>query len=156
MDALLALVGQIGRIVAGYVAACAAAGLFATVAVLMNAPALGASPGFDVLVQFLLLGWFGTTLIALPVALIPAAVFVVLGEGLKLTSPILYVIAGAVVALLPTILHPTPATDTQPVQFSFDFVALFFASGVAGGFVYWMIAGRRAGRWQAEFVLHMD
>lgn len=156
MDALVALLGQLIRIVLGYLAACAAAALFATVAVLMNAPALGSTTGADVLLQFLLFGWLGTTLIALAAAFVPSVLIVVLTEALKLRSPILYVAAGAAIALAPPLLDQTPPAEGQTVRLAFDFAALFLACGVAGGFVYWMVAGRHAGRWQAEFVLDMD
>lgn len=156
LDALVALFGQLLRIVFGYLGACAAAALFATVAVLMNAPALGNATGADVLLQFLLLGWFGTTLIALVTAFVPSVVIALLTEAFKLRSPILYVAAGAVIALAPPLLDPAPPADGQTVRLAFDFAALFLACGVVGGFVYWMVAGRHAGRWQAEFVLDMD
>jgi hypothetical protein len=156
LDALAALLGQLLRIVLGYLAACAAAALFATVAVLMNAPALGSTTGADVLLQFLLLGWLGTTLIALAAAFVPAVLVAVVAEALKLRSPILYVAAGAVIALAPPLLEQAAPADGQSVLFAFDFAALFLACGLVGGFVYWMVAGRHAGRWQAEFVLDMD
>jgi hypothetical protein len=156
LDALAALLGQLLRIVLGYLAACAAAALFATVAVLMNAPALGSTTGADVLLQFLLLGWLGTTLIALAAAFVPAVLVAVVAEALKLRSPILYVAAGAVIALAPPLLEQAAPADGQSVRFAFDFAALFLACGLVGGFVYWMVAGRHAGRWQAEFVLDMD
>jgi hypothetical protein len=41
------------------------------------------------------------------------------------------------------------STDIPPVRFSLQLVA---AAGIIGGFVYWLFAGRNAGRWKTRLV----
>ena len=36
-------------------------------------------------------------------------------------------------------------TDLSPVTYGLQLVT---ASGIIGGFVYWLVAGRKAGRWK--------
>jgi hypothetical protein len=45
------------------------------------------------------------------------------------------------------------ATDMPPVAFGLQLVV---ASGIIAGFVYWLIAGRRAGRWKSPVEKLLD
>jgi hypothetical protein len=86
--------------------------------------------------------------------LLPALVAVVLAEVARIRSVFYYGLAGAFVGLgsfytfdLASELEDT--TDIVPVGHG---LALVIAAGVVGGLIYWLIAGRQAGRWRSEQV----
>ena len=88
----------------------------------------------------------GTPIIG-AVAALPTALVVIIAEGFAWRSVILYAALGGVLALalsygldMPGISQPdiTIANERQ----------LLAASGIAGGFVYWLFAGRSAGSWK--------
>ena len=78
----------------------------------------------------------------------PALLIVALTEGFAWRSSILYAALGGVLALA--------------LSYGFDFAGyvgepgsplarereVFAAAGIAGGFVYWLFAGRKAGAWK--------
>ncbi len=74
---------------------------------------------------------------------LPALVAVVAGEILRIQSWMYYVLAGgASLAAIP-ILTAQDTTDLQAIVAS-HYMAIFAASGFAGGFIYWLLAGRQA------------
>jgi hypothetical protein len=82
---------------------------------------------------------FGLMLVAIAVA-----------ETFDIRSIFYYTIGGAAIALfaywgsnISVALENT--TDLPPVAFSLQLAA---AAGIIGGFVYWLVAGRSAGRWK--------
>jgi hypothetical protein len=84
----------------------------------------------------------GTPIIG-AVAALPTALVVAIAEGFAWRSVILYAALGGALALalsygldMPGIAQP--ANERQ----------LLAASGIAGGFVYWLFAGRSAGSWK--------
>ena len=95
-------------------------------------------------VQFFATGFVGF------VAFVPAAVLIAIAETFDIRSIFYYTIAGAAIGLftcygsdLSAALENT--TDLPPVSFGLQLVA---ASGIIGGFVYWIFAGRKAGFWK--------
>ncbi len=95
-------------------------------------------------VQFFATGFVGF------VAFVPAAVLIAIAETFDIRSIFYYAIAGAAIGLfayygsdLSAALENT--TDLPPVSFGLQLVA---ASGIIGGFVYWIFAGRKAGFWK--------
>jgi hypothetical protein len=83
-------------------------------------------------------------------AFVPALVLIAIAETFDLRSIFYYTIGGAAIGLfayygsnLSVALENT--TDLPPVSFGLQLVA---AAGIIGGFVYWLIAGRNAGRWK--------
>jgi hypothetical protein len=83
------------------------------------------------------------------IALLPALILIALGEGFAVRSGIVYALLGAALALA--------------LGYGIDFSGyagvsadgslprgreLLAAAGIAGGFVYWLFAGRRAGAWK--------
>ena len=88
----------------------------------------------------------GTPIIG-AVAALPTALVVTIAEGFAWRSVILYAALGGALALalsygldMPSISQPD-ITITNERQ-------LLAASGIAGGFVYWLFAGRSAGSWK--------
>jgi hypothetical protein len=87
------------------------------------------------------------------VMLLPLAILIAVAEIFKIRSPLVYAVAGAAILLLSysagglappsyeeSIDHPPP-----PISHETQVAA---AAGVVFGAVYWLIAGRKAGRWR--------
>jgi hypothetical protein len=76
-------------------------------------------------------------------ALVPALLLVIVGEVARIRGAIYYVVGGgvalAVVPLLARIGQPLSVLDLSPVVWQ-----VLATAGFAGGFVYWLIAGRNA------------
>jgi|SRR5215510_5352391 len=75
--------------------------------------------------------------------LLPAILLVVIGEVARLRSALYYVIGGgatlALVPLLARLQQPASALDISEVVWQ-----VLATGGFAGGFVYWLLAGRNA------------
>lgn len=73
---------------------------------------------------------------------LPAFVLAVAGEIFHIRSALYYTMAGgAGAAAIPFLAAPPDATGTPPAA---DYMVIFAAAGFAGGFIYWLLAGRRA------------
>jgi H+/Cl- antiporter ClcA len=82
-------------------------------------------------------------------ALVPALLLIVVGEAARLRGFVYYAAAGAAVGLASYFgsnveLRLQDTTDVTPV---FHPLQLAAAAGIVGGLVYWLLAGRNAGRW---------
>jgi hypothetical protein len=78
---------------------------------------------------------------------VPAVVAILVTETFALRSVILYAIAGGLIGLFCGytlgFVEPMPNFRfDQPLRTNFELLA---AAGIAGGFVYWLVAGRSAG-----------
>jgi hypothetical protein len=143
----MALVGRIFVVIFGYLVAC-----FAAAFVLMIA---SRSPEWD---EFLLLSMHVGTfwpLVAVAAAfiaaivMIPAMLFVALAEGLGWRSFLIYAAFGALLALSSLLgfgIYDVPIPADGLFTRAHEILA---AGGIAGGLVYWAIAGRKAGVWRA-------
>jgi hypothetical protein len=119
----------------GFVAACIAAGVMATLGIF-------GMEYFDMDVS----GYYAASVIVMTfwagaIAFLPAAIAIVLAESFGWRSALYYLLAGGLLGAIA--IHLTMQSG------AFDFadrpnVALL-AAGFVGGFVYWMIAGRLAG-----------
>ena len=145
MTAIWAMLAQAIMISIAYPFACLAAAAFATIAILNLGP-VPLAESWEGAVQ---LGAviLSTTITALVGAFWPSAVAVAITEGLKLRSMVVYLVLGLLVGLVMALPlgamidgAPMPPVDADEVQ-------LGLAAGAIGGFVYWAIAGRSAGRW---------
>jgi hypothetical protein len=135
----------------GYVWACLAASLVLTLGTLTPewgdlSAALGtASPDVQSAALWTVVA-VGAVVIGV-VAFLPSALAIALTEGFGLRSVVVYGIIGGALALVTAYgldfggyaVHPDGdlARDRE----------VFAASGIAGGLVYWLFAGRRAGLW---------
>ena len=93
---------------------------------------------------------FFTTSFAGAYAFVPALMLIAIAETFDIRSIFYYAIGGGLIALLGYYSADiSPAlentTDISPVSYGMQLVA---ACGIIGGFVYWLIAGRKAGRWK--------
>ena len=99
--------------------------------------------------SFFIVSFFATSFVG-AVAILPAALLIVIAEAARLRSFLYYGVGGALVGLasyygsdISVRLENT--TDVAPVANALQLAA---AAGIIGGLVYWLIAGRNAGRWR--------
>jgi hypothetical protein len=90
--------------------------------------------------------------------LLPLAVLIVLAEAFKVRSLLIHLVAGAAFLLLGyygtgAITASYEESIDRPPPPRSHVVEVAAAAGVAFGFVYWLIAGRNAGRWRERRVL---
>jgi hypothetical protein len=81
---------------------------------------------------------------------VPSLVVVLLAETFGLRSILFHAAAGALVALFCGytlgFIEPMPRFDWDiPLSTNLELMA---AAGIAGGFVYWLVAGRTSGTWR--------
>lgn len=80
----------------------------------------------------------------------PTALIIFVSEMLSLRSVLFYALAGAVIGALAYVFSDVTARmqgagTVVPLTRELQFMV---AGGIVGGFVYWLIAGRRAGAWK--------
>ncbi|MEM7695321.1 MAG: hypothetical protein AAF318_12790 [Pseudomonadota bacterium] len=143
--AVLSFLGQAILVTLGYGMALLAAALFASIAI-MNVGMAGFVGDWEQLLQTVLL-FASTSLGAFPQTVAPAALFVVLSELTRLRGFVVHLVAGCVIGLVAALPVGTLMEGEVLPDLPGDVVRLAVASGAVGGFVYWLIAGRRAGRW---------
>jgi hypothetical protein len=85
-------------------------------------------------------GFFFITLLAL----LPAIVIIALAEAFRVRSILFYAAAGAAEALV--LCHGIGLIDAS-ASLGAPLAQAFAASGIVAGLVYWLLAGRNAGRW---------
>lgn len=74
---------------------------------------------------------------------LPALAAIIIGEVARIRSAIYYVLAGGAALLALPLLYATGDGITWAAP-NARYMIIFSASGFVGGFVYWLIAGRRA------------
>lgn len=82
------------------------------------------------------------------IAALPAALIVVIAEAFGWRSVLFYAALGGALALILSFGLEVPKKIDQSDTFFLRELQLLAASGIAGGFVYWLFAGRRAGSWK--------
>jgi hypothetical protein len=144
----MSLLGRIIVIVFTLILAIMAAGI--TLAIAIVAPDWAGVDADPVeRLSFFIVSFFATSFVG-AVAILPAALLIVIAEAARLRSFLYYGIGGALVGLasyygsdISVRLENT--TDVAPVANALQLAA---AAGIIGGLVYWLIAGRNAGRWR--------
>jgi hypothetical protein len=85
--------------------------------------------------------WQGA-IIASGATLIPALLVVIVGEVARIRSWLYYLVGGGIaLAIIPLFARVDPATMTYALPAMWH---VFATAGFAGGFVYWLLAGRNA------------
>jgi len=82
--------------------------------------------------------------------LLPAMLVIAIAEGFRLRSLLLYAIVGGALGLVSYYggwpgEHPDPSGTGPVLPRAAEIVA---AAGIAAGVLYWVLAGRNAGRWR--------
>jgi hypothetical protein len=144
----MAIVVRILMVIIAYVLACIAASLVLTIGTLAPQWEQIAPQGLPSVVLWSVVG-VSTAVIAI-VALLPSFLVIALAEGFAWRSIVLYGVLGGVLALALTYgidfagyAHGSGLDRT----FAHEREVLA-ASGIAGGLVYWVFAGRKAGLWK--------
>jgi len=86
-------------------------------------------------------------------AFVPSIVLVAIAETFDLRSIFFYAIGGGLIAAIAWYssdisLQLENSTDIAPVNYGLQLVV---AAGIIGGFVYWLLAGRKAGVWKNPY-----
>jgi hypothetical protein len=149
MTALFRLV----MMLVGYICACIAASAVLTLGTLApdwnDLQALGQSLGqsgdVPTVVLWATIGIGAVIIFA--IGFFPTLLAIVLAEGFKLRSIVVYGVIGAALALAAVYGLDFGGYVTPPNADMMHEREVFAAAGIAGGLVYWLFAGRRAGAW---------
>ncbi|GLH77001.1 hypothetical protein SSBR45G_19090 [Bradyrhizobium sp. SSBR45G] len=143
----MALIGRLIVIAFAFLVACFVAGLVVVTAILFpELSNLGNGPidqtAFEVIIGFGFIFVSGF-------ALIPALLIALITETFSIRSVLAYAIGGGVVGAA-CYLGLIPF---DPDTFRFDGIdrrqlEILTGAGILGGLIYWLIAGRNAGRWR--------
>jgi phosphotransferase system glucose/maltose/N-acetylglucosamine-specific IIC component len=144
----MSLFGRIIVIFLALIVAIVAAGIVLTIGIVAPDWAGVDSDPFE-RVSFFIVSFFATSFVG-AVAMLPALVVIIISEAARLRNFLYYGVGGALVGLasyygsdISVRLENT--TDVVPVGNTLQLAA---AAGIVGGVVYWLIAGRNAGRWR--------
>jgi phosphotransferase system glucose/maltose/N-acetylglucosamine-specific IIC component len=144
----MSLFGRIIVIFFALIAAIVAAGIVLAIGIIAPDWSGVDSDPFE-RVSFFIVSFFATSFVG-AVAMLPALVVVIISEAARLRNFLYYGVGGALVGLasyygsdISVRLENT--TDVAPVGNALQLAA---AAGIVGGIVYWLIAGRNAGRWR--------
>jgi hypothetical protein len=133
-------------IILAYAAACVAAALVFAIAML-------APPGHELAASGVpaaavaAIAVVGAPIVG-AVAFLPAALIVAIAEGLALRSVLLYAAAGGALGLAVSYGFDLSGDISEPAIHFAQERQMLAASGIAGGLVYWLFAGRSAGSWK--------
>ena len=132
--------------IVGYILACLAASLVLTIATLTPIRDDLTSLGLQSAALWAVVG-VGAALIA-AIAMLPALLVIVLAEGLGLRSVLAYALLGGALALSLSYGLDFAGYAGEPGSSLTREREVIAAAGIAGGFIYWLFAGRRAGVWK--------
>jgi len=145
---------RIAMMIAGYIWACVAASLVLTLGTLEpnwnDLDALGNSLGgqssdVPTVALWSVVGIGAAVIFA--VGFFPTLIAIIVTEGLKLRSIVVYGVIGGALALVAAYGLDFGGYVTAPDADMLHEREVFAAAGIAGGLVYWLFAGRRAGAW---------
>ena len=74
---------------------------------------------------------------------IPATLLVIVGEVARIRSSVYYILGGGAVLAAWPLMNRFGAIGQDPTKLA-DLWTVFATAGFAGGFIYWLVAGRRA------------
>ncbi|MDB5565975.1 MAG: hypothetical protein JWP84_2541 [Tardiphaga sp.] len=143
----MALVGRLFVIFFAFCLACFVAGAIVVLAILFPEISAIDAGGIDPNAINIILG-FGFIFVS-GFALLPAIVVVAITEAFSIRSVLAYALGGAAVGLACYLGLVPFDTDTM----RFDGIVrrhleVMTGAGIVGGLIYWLIAGRNAGRWR--------
>lgn len=143
----MSLIGRLFVIAFAFLLACFIAGAIVVVAILFPEVSSIDVAGIDPEALNVVLG-FGFIFVS-GFALIPAVAVVTITEAFDVRGVLAYAIGGAAVGLA-CYLGLVPF-DTEAMRFDGivrRHLEVVTGAGIVGGLIYWLIAGRNAGRWK--------
>jgi hypothetical protein len=143
----MAAVLRLMAVLLAYVLACIAASIVLTIGTLTPQWDEFAQLGLQTTVVAPVIG-VGAAVIA-TIAMLPALLVIALAEGFAWRSSIVYAVLGCVLALALSYgldFAGYIGDPDSPLAREREVIA---AAGIAGGFVYWLFAGRKAGFWKS-------
>ena len=134
--------------IVGYILACIAASLVLTIGTLTpewnDLNQLSASPALQSVAMWSVVAVGAAIIFA--IAMLPTLLIVALAEGFALRSIVIYGVIGGALALVTAYgLDFGGYMSTPDIARERE---VFAAAGIAGGLVYWLFAGRKAGAWK--------
>jgi hypothetical protein len=141
------LIGRFFAVTIGFLLACFVAGMIALGALLFPEMTSASFDGMDRNVVNLVFG-FGFILFS-GFALVPALVMILITETFGIRHLLIYAIGGGLAGLACYLLFVP--FDTASMTFTGVVrreLEVMTGAGIAGGVIYWLIAGRNAGLWR--------
>ena len=142
----MAILGRIVMVFIAYGLACLAAAIVFTIGTLTPAWDDLASLGVQSAAVWAVVA-LGATVIG-AMAMVPALLVIVLAEGFAWRSVLVYGALGGVLALALSYGLDFTGYVGEPGSYLAREREVLAASGIAGGLVYWLFAGRKAGSWK--------
>ena len=141
----MAIIARLFMVLIAYVLACIAASIVLTVGTLTPQWDQIAPNGLPSMVLWSVIG-VGTAVIG-AMAILPSFLLIALAEGFAWRSIVLYGVLGGALALALTYGIDFAGYGNGPGGLLAHEREVLAASGIAGGLVYWIFAGRKAGSW---------
>ena len=142
----MTVVARIFLVIVGYFLACIAASAILTIGTLTPEWDDLVAAGFNSAAAWAVI-LVGALVIA-AIAMVPSLLVIALAEGFGWRSIVIYGVLGGVLALALSYGLDFAGYVGDPDSFLAREREVLAASGIAGGFVYWLVAGRGAGSWQ--------
>ena len=142
----MAIISRLFVVVIGYLLACIAASIVLTVGTLTPHWDQMVPEGMPAVAIWAVFGG-GAAFIG-GTAMLPALLLIALTEGFAWRSIVLYGVLGGVLALALTYGIDFAGYVRGPDSMLAHEREVLAASGIAGGLVYWLFAGRKAGSWK--------
>jgi hypothetical protein len=142
----MAVVARIFLVIVGYILSCIAASAILTIGTLTPEWDDLTAAGFNSAAAWAVI-LVGAAAIA-AIAMVPSLLVIALAEGFGWRSILVYGVLGGMLALALSYGFDFAGYVGDPDSFLAREREVLAASGIVGGFVYWLIAGRRAGSWQ--------
>jgi hypothetical protein len=142
----MTIIVRITMVILAYILACIAASVVLTIGTL--------TPEWDDLTSLGMpsvavwsVAVVGAAMIAM-IAMLPALLVIALAEGFAWRSSLVYAALGGVLALSFSFGLDFAGSLGEPSSYLPREREVLAAAGIAGGFVYWLFAGRKAGVWK--------
>lgn len=145
MSDIFRLLVRMFAIAFGFFIGCLAAGLaYAFLARLIRPEDFGRFNELELTVT-LVVGVFGVASLFARAALLPAFILIAIFEFWRRRDWLSHALAGAAIALVAASMPL--ATGSVPSIEPAQLIAIHVACGIIGASIYWLVAGRNAGRW---------
>ena len=142
----MTIIARLFTVMIGYVLACVAASVVLTIGTLTPHWDEMVPQGMPAVAIASVVG-LGAAIIG-ATAMVPALLVIALAEGFAWRSVLVYGVLGGVLALALTYGIDFAGYVRGPDSMLAHEREVLAASGIAGGLVYWLFAGRKAGSWK--------